>query len=65
MHDEQTSAVRVVQVVSGNDLKLPATNAVRVIQFRSNLQQVDQCFAAIALVQVGRSRGTDSAARRE
>ncbi len=58
-HDERTLGVHVVQVVRGNDLILRATNAARTIQFHSNLQQVDQCFAATALVLVERNRETE------
>lgn len=65
MRDGLTSAVRVVQVVSGNDLILRATSAARVIQFLSNLQLGDQCSAAIASVQAEHSQGTNYQLRRE
>jgi hypothetical protein len=42
------------QEVNVKDLRLPAINAVRLIQCPSSLQRVDQSYAAIVLARVVR-----------
>ena len=57
MRGAQTLVARGDQEVNVNDLRLLAINAAKLIQSRSNRRRVDQYFAVIALVRVGRRKG--------
>ena len=54
MREEQTSGVQGDQVANVSDLKSLAINVAKLNQYLSNRRQVDQSYAVIASVQVGR-----------
>jgi hypothetical protein len=60
MRAERTSVAQELQVVNVSGLKLLAISAARPIQYRSSRRRADQCYAAIALVQVVRSPGPET-----
>ena len=54
MRGERTSGVQGGQGANVNDLKSPVINVERLIQSRSSHRLVDQFYAVIVLVLVGR-----------
>lgn len=54
MHGAQTLVAQEDPAGNVSDLKLPAINVARRIQSHLSLQRAGRCYAAIALVPVGR-----------